>query len=514
MAINRRYAQADLRQGNPAAAIVETRDVNPDVASARAWRNANSWLTECQTQHEACARPHKPLLPTRVVDVQASPPRLFVGGGAMEQYAALSYCWGSEQPLKLTSDCLERYIQCLPINELPQTLLDAILTTRKIGLKYVWIDSLCIIQNDPKDKKSEISNMREIFKLASVTIVAANAANAHDGFLGLRETPPPIALKLPLLCPNDKLGTIMLTSDDAVSQSTYADDYISCNPIEYRAWTLEEKLLSQRLILYCSTNLRWLCKTKAAFDGGGLCFSRGPWTGLWDGRDPAEGQSWQMIIEDYSSRALTHPRDKLLAISGMAQEFVSDKTDQYLAGLWRSTLLRDLLWYPSHAPAKELSSKYRAPSWSWASLDVSVTWDTSSEHLEFENIKILSCHVGLASTEHPFGEVTEGELLVRGPLASFGRKTALVHGPVSENMHFDLEIAGHGDTEVYGLLFGKHKNGKRRGYSAGLILLQDKTGKRERTLFQRVGYFMFWDLETLSAFFDPVNDKIREVSII
>ncbi|KAK3938993.1 hypothetical protein QBC46DRAFT_216294, partial [Diplogelasinospora grovesii] len=128
-------------------------------------RRIREWLDDCQDNHESCPRRCSPELPTRVVDIgcaAGSPIRLKINEkGNRGQYAALSYCWGGDQPGKTTLTDLYSYTRQLSLTALPKTLIDAIRVCRGIGMRYIWIDALCIVHEDPEDKAREISRNGE-----------------------------------------------------------------------------------------------------------------------------------------------------------------------------------------------------------------------------------------------------------------------------------------------------------------------------------------------------------------
>jgi hypothetical protein len=374
--------------------------------------------------HPKCAQKEPTYLPNRVVDVSCSPPRLYLSRGESDKYACLSYSWGGDQPLKLTTDNLPFYLKELPLAQLPQTLQDAILVTQKLGIRYLWIDSLCIIQNVPADKKAEIARMREIYKHTWVTIAAASTKGAVEGFLAPRKVAPLQEVFVPFHSLMGELGAIGLVRSGIYRPVNHIETYL--DPIERRGWTLEEKLLSPRLLIYSSTNLRWVCNTVSAHDGGNSTFRYKPMFDLLriESNEPRD-KRWRDIIRDYSSRLMTEDRDKLLAIAGMAAECNVDGQDEYLAGLWRKTLIPDLLWrvedwiddVTDHRPTRARPVDYRAPSWSWASLDLRVYWPNwQGDVVQHDDLHIAACRVTLAVGQKLYGEVTHGELRLRAPL--------------------------------------------------------------------------------------------------
>jgi hypothetical protein len=170
------------------------------VGSPRSFEIARYWIKECLESHEYCPKATEAVLPTRVLDVSlfdsTGDTRLFRGDGVRAPYTALSYCWGVPQPASTISVFLESYQKRIPLLSLPRTVQDAIFTTRQLGLQYLWVDSLCIVQDSTDDKASEIANMGEIFRNATITILAARAKTCNEGFLQDRQ-PPQFPLSLP-----------------------------------------------------------------------------------------------------------------------------------------------------------------------------------------------------------------------------------------------------------------------------------------------------------------------------
>ena len=102
------------------------------------------------------------------------------------KYAALSYCWGGDQESKTVRVRLEERCKGFPLAELPKTIQDAIVTARRLELPFLWVDAICIVQDDPADKKRELAIMDQIYSGALLTIVAARAGTANNGFLQQR----------------------------------------------------------------------------------------------------------------------------------------------------------------------------------------------------------------------------------------------------------------------------------------------------------------------------------------
>jgi hypothetical protein len=268
------------------------------------------------------------------------------------QYVALSYCWGTTQHFTTTSANLARMKERICWNELPQTIKDAITTTRALGIQYLWVDALCIIQDSQEDWEAESKKMADVYGGAFLTISAALGPDVHHGLFQDSKVPPP-------------------------SAEYWEDSPFQYDPLYSRAWALQERMLSKRLLIFSSYELYWECddsppQRKNKINSRILLHTHrlSPKLSTTD---------WHSIVEDYTCRNLTDERDKLPALSGLASVYYQVTKKDYLAGLWRQSLIEDLLWKREPASfgksgKQGVPSKYRAPSWSWASLDFNIAF--------------------------------------------------------------------------------------------------------------------------------------------
>jgi hypothetical protein len=145
---------------------------------------AKEWLRSCGEKHPRCLPLSDRPLPTRVIDVgdkDSSRVHLVVSHGRLGRYIALSHCWGDREPTTTTPDSYNNHInKGIAIGDLPQTFRDAIGVVRALGFQYLWIDCLCIIQQDGEDWQREAPRMREVYANAVVTI----ASCVRDAFVG------------------------------------------------------------------------------------------------------------------------------------------------------------------------------------------------------------------------------------------------------------------------------------------------------------------------------------------
>ncbi|KAL3468902.1 heterokaryon incompatibility protein-domain-containing protein [Aspergillus californicus] len=437
------YTTAD----NPAARHIHARNVIGDVSSKHSYELALDCMRECILHHSDCPNlPRKTPLPTRVIDCAApAKPRLFLTNDQeISCYAALSYVWGEKQPQMTTTQNIDSYINPgIDISMLPRTIRDAITATHSLGLRYLWADSMCILQDSREDKDYEIARMRHVFSHAHITLIAASASQVSGGFLQSRNKPADDTW-LPFFPPAGATTTSTSSSIGTIALSPVWKQYDETQePVNQRAWCLEERLLSPRSLIYAAHTLQYHCQTHTVNIGNSIC---GPRSGrrlppalLFLAESPSLlsdseefVRAWYDVVEDYTRRTVTKQRDKLLAVSGIVDLFSrvwGDKGkgeggrggSRYLAGLWHHLFPRDLLWLKDYQDMFSRPTQYRAPSWSWASTDghiVPAALDDSlnPEKYKVEECEVVDCCVTLANNQLPLGRVTGGILTIRGPL--------------------------------------------------------------------------------------------------
>jgi hypothetical protein len=397
--------------------------VNSDASK----HQIQDWLVEC-ADHSQCPGQVETILPTRVIEVAPvdSPdkPRLLVTAGKKGRYAALSYCWGSNSYGELKQSHLNKYLQHLDVGALPQTLRDAIAVTKSISIRYLWVDALCILQDSEEDKSHEISMMERVYRDSLLTIVAANSEGVTEGFLQPRKMPME-SYTLPFRLSESQFGTMSVQELD---EREYEE---SEEPINKRAWTLQESMLAHRYLIYSSHTLQWRCNAGVRNHGNSLHLvhysdeeqiSRSFYT-LNKPASDSEGElgRWIRLVSVYSERSSSLYRDKLNAISAVAQGFSPLLGPEYFAGLWQFSILGQLTWVPRCSWSSEAMNTrpevYRAPSWSWASVDGPLDYDTSpSLELYLYRCDFIGCQIKPKSADNPFGEVLAGSLKLKGVL--------------------------------------------------------------------------------------------------
>lgn len=416
---------------------------------------ARQHIKECAEGHEHCKSlaPPKPLLPTRLVDCSdPANPKLVSTTGKRGEYLALSYVWGGDQPYKTKKSTVLIYERGIDSCILPLTVRDAISVTHALGFQFLWVDTLCIIHDDKEDQTRELGRMHRVYRDAHVTIFAASAESATEGFLLERPLRWSTDHILPFICPPPstslelqdgrsatqlQLGQVHLDSIYSARKS-FGEDL---GVMSTRAWCMQEYLMSPRILVFAPTRLLFRCRTKTIQGvGHSFCSTTGdlrlPDTLFL--RDPPAAEpgskewvdmrkAWAKVVGDYSRRKTSYESDKLVACSAVARQFSRVLKSDYLAGLWRSgALLTDLLWLTHRIAPEELGCRrptaYRAPSWSWASVGRGV-FNLNEHHSEdlvrlgpktIALAEVVKCWVKLKDPLFPFGEVESGTLVVRG----------------------------------------------------------------------------------------------------
>ena len=201
-------------------------------------------ILECSVHHIYCQAGSPPRLPTRVINVQeAMSPTVNLHisdkSGKFDQYVTLSYCWGGDQPAVALKHNLDDLRRGFAIETLPQTLQGAVQTTRSLGYQYLWVDALCIIQNDNEDIAREIADMAGIYRNSTVAILAATTKSVSEGFLD-RPRKQPLFITLPIKLPNGATGQICVGHP-----CPYLHFGWNLDPLSQRGWVFQEFLLAR-----------------------------------------------------------------------------------------------------------------------------------------------------------------------------------------------------------------------------------------------------------------------------
>ena len=311
----------------------------------------------------------------------------------------------------------------IPFEDLPRTFQDAVVTTNRLGFEYLWIDALCIVQDCKDDWYQEASAMSDVYTNSSCNLSALDAQDDSDGMFSSRD--PEENIPILTAFSNEKQPDRLFY----IESEHDLDEQITRKPLNRRGWVVQERLLAPRILHFGKTQLFWECAELHASESFPSGVSHlNSWPNLTarlqsyeqGGKDDDEKPKasklrfgWQKFIAMYSASDLSVSADKLVAISGVAKVFGTVFRDEYCAGLWKSDFNQHLAWRIVDAEGVRPSS-YRAPSWSWASVDGQVEYTSFSrgwQDLAFaESVEVTTV------TDDAFGAVKDAALRLRGQL--------------------------------------------------------------------------------------------------
>jgi hypothetical protein len=347
------------------------------------------------------SKPEPRLLPKRIVEVGSltEDPRLIrPPEGSSGQYVALSYCWGVRPQIALTVRLAESKNCHFILDTLPPTIRDAVIICRRLGFRYLWVDTLCIIQDSPnaEDWVQQSARMDEIYGNASLTLAAAAGTSVWDGMLVPTTDIPPVACSIPFKNGNKAVPIIEIPGSQ-VNFRFYPYDIDQRQPLAMRAWTFQEEAMSHRMLKFHKEQLVWQCKSGKLYADGPVNIEQ-----------LSICKSWEESVVEYTSRNLTFEDDRLMALSGYARSkqkgFISQGVqNRYVAGLWEKDLVNHLLWISKVKPPSPRPTTYRAPTWSWASINGPVEFVTEERKGgRYCTIKLLSIFLA-TNPSNPFG---------------------------------------------------------------------------------------------------------------
>ncbi|CAF9911112.1 hypothetical protein IMSHALPRED_009928 [Imshaugia aleurites] len=549
------------------------------MATSNQWTGSPSWLPICglaQKWLETCTKDHshnqEAWFPTRLIDLgtsndqyvklidtRISPPR--------GPYATLSHRWADSAVIQTTSSNLEQFLYAIPVTILSKTFQDAFTAARSyLDVRYIWIDSLCIIQDDPQDWRAESVTMQDVYSHSFCNLSAIATSSGIHGLFPPRDVGRvrPCEIQTNWAGPDPETWIPI--------PKRFWDEQLDNTPLSRRGWVFQERWLTPRILHFSSDQLLWECCELNASEaypqgipeitcgtnfelhhelevsadsqsyynqtmpqkllewlylqrpskkgdkiidmpsttGKALITLSNP-LGL---PSPTYGtqssfknrisapvspkpsdnyQKWQKLVEWYSSCQLTKEEDKLVAFSGIAKRFHSALGNEYLAGLWRDDLPNELVWRVGRAESDTVRrpSKYRAPSWSWASVDTQVINQFVHREL-FSAITVTDSHIDHLSSD-PFSQVTGGWIRVLGTL-----HPALLYS--SDTYRWDLKytlVLPQTGMQLYAMPDAEPKTSdfSRRALK-NPIIRRDKTPQMVEMLdslkFKEKGKFVFW----------------------
>lgn len=410
------------------------------AAMPEVWRH---WLRNCTESHALCLalRENQTFLPDRLIEIIIDEEvnktlswRLSCRDDlnpVTVPYLTLSHCWGLSGHVKLTKTNYGSFLTAAGDSSLPKTYRDAFRVTVSLGFRFLWIDSLCIIQDDVDDWRKQSLKMGAIYSNADCNIAATWASDGGDGCFNKRDpyTVTPTTIEL-------SIGNRQSREFQISRQFTYDED-ITDAPLNKRGWVVQERYLARKQLSFAKNQVYWECPELIASEQcptglpeyertAATHIKLQPPTAkprLNFERERELRHSWCSLLETYSDCHLTRPSDKMIALAGLAGQFRDMTGDTYLAGLWKIDLAKQLCWNSSHEVyySDDMHTRSRtlscySPTWSWASYDGPVRSDTryyeqEHEYAYFSEILDVSVNSEDSSKLHSF---VSSELRMRG----------------------------------------------------------------------------------------------------
>ncbi|VUC28465.1 unnamed protein product [Clonostachys rosea] len=326
----------------------------PKMGSPQQNKLLNAWINLCNETHD-CSSDTENMsalsrqMPTRLVSVGDDETSIIRLVDSMElsedKFVALSYRWGGLSNIEMactTVSNIDNYKKEIQFESLPQTFRDAIKLARAIGVPFLWIDALCIIQGDEGDWEREAARMEEVFSSAYCVFAATSAKSPLEGFLGDREPRPSIAVR---------------TSRGAMYLSKYIDDFekdVECGPLNSRGWVFQERALARRTVHITSAQIYWECGKGVYCEI--LAQLENPRSKvLGDAHFPESSfrsykykdervRLLQYLQELYSSLSLGNLTDRPKAMLGMEKRTARVLKSQARYGIYGAFFARTILW--------------------------------------------------------------------------------------------------------------------------------------------------------------------------
>ncbi|CZR51446.1 uncharacterized protein PAC_01322 [Phialocephala subalpina] len=353
------------------------------------FRSLEGWIFSCERTHPWCNRSCKPpdepeeRHKIRCIDVNSVQ---IVPLTIWERYVALSYVWGFQPESKNeTGVSNPEYPPSIRFPDLPQTIQDAIVATRALGVQYLWVDALCIDQKSEKDKNEQLERMGSIYENSHVTIVASATSSSSEGIPRFERARMDVAQF------NAVIGEARVVFK---SQRGWASEIFD-GSWTTRGWTFQEALLSRRCLFFGDFQVVFHCRQNTSLESiapppaflehtseaavryvpsNSQRVRSYPWClGLTDTQ--WDFGLYRDLLEDYSHRTLTYQRDVVNAFSGVLQKLEQNTQQSFIFGLPKKDLINGLLW-SSWEPGSVVNGLF--PTWTWANCPRSMyyLWDS------------------------------------------------------------------------------------------------------------------------------------------
>jgi len=418
-------------------------------------------LNQCHAECGSASVPN--FLPTRLIDLgdsdQGGRIRLIESSITQLQppsrYAALSYCWGTEEQaarqLTTTTVVLSQHLDGILFDEMTPVMQDMVKTARALLIRYIWIDALCIVQDDIEDWTHEAERMGSVYANAFVTICAISTSSCLDSFLDRPAAPVSVAFQSSLY--PDINGHLNLRPERHARRGpgggfaiTQCDKDLKSGTWSLRAWTLQEEELSQRLLYFGARRVHFSCPTRRTTEMEPVpsdpvsLFSYQLQRYKQGDHDGNIIRGWHKLLGSYVDRKSTKSKDRFPAIAGLAKLMAEATKWTYVAGLWKEALLEELFWSALQwddvtkqqqfaRSIAELPATYIGPSWSWTHCcyiqfrEFNPTRSENPQSPDYTTVDFRSeCHhleatcASEGASANPYGRLIDSRLRIVGKI--------------------------------------------------------------------------------------------------
>ena len=311
---------------------------------------------------------------------------------------------------------------------MPKTFQDAVIVTHHVGVRYLWIDSLCIYQDDSNDWAFEAANMAAVYRNAFLVIAASSASNGTVGCFADRKQLPSVEVESTSPFVGGEVVRPKIFARERFEHVDFDPNLPQTNtklePLLDRAWAFQERWLATRILHYASNEMVWECRSSMHCECDGYELEK-------DNRvirdqshitffdfDPMKlVAGWFLVVKNYSARRLRRQSDRLVALAGIARQMRRPDLGRYLAGIWEVAFVRSLLWSAVGHRRYSTRSFYIAPSWSWASVFGPVQYSRVRNLNDLVDAEVVEVECELKGPDE-HGQVTGGHAVLKARLAN------------------------------------------------------------------------------------------------